>query len=89
MFTVMLVMVIGILTGWMFRGRKLPFLSKVINVLIWVLLFLLGVEVGGDETIVNGMASIGLEGICIAIAGVTGSALFAWGLWLWSRNKEK
>ena len=88
MFTVMLVMVAGILFGWLLRGRKLPFLSKVINVLIWILLFLLGVEVGGDETIVKGIATLGVEGIMIALAGVAGAALLAWGLWVWSRNKE-
>lgn len=70
MFTIILIMATGIGLGWLLRGRKMPFLGRITNALIWVLLFLLGVEVGGDERIVNGIASLGLEAILISVAGV-------------------
>lgn len=89
MFTIILVMGFGILLGWLFRKRKLPFLGKVINVLIWVLLFLLGVEVGSDERIVNGIATLGLEGIAIAVAAVIGSVLLAYILWKAVASKSR
>lgn len=58
-------------------------------VLIWVLLFLLGVEVGGDETLIRGIGNLGAEGLAIATAGVVGSALLAFFLWKWAGMKNK
>lgn len=89
MFTVILIMACGIALGWLLRRRRLPMLGKIINFFIWVLLFLLGVEVGGDERIVNGIASLGLEAAIIAVAGVAGSAVIALLLWKWSCKGRK
>jgi len=89
MFTIILIMVSGIAIGWCFRRRKIPFLGRVTNMLIWVLLFLLGVEVGGDERIVNGIASLGVEAMAVAVAGVAGCALPALLLWRWARRGKE
>lgn len=85
MFKIILIMASGIAIGWMLRRRKLTHLGKVTNFLIWVLLFLLGVEVGGDERIIRGIASLGLEAVAVAAGGVAGSALLA--LLLWRRAR--
>lgn len=85
MFKIILIMASGIAIGWLLRRRKLTYLGKVTNFLIWVLLFLLGVEVGGDERIIRGIASLGLEAIAVAAGGVAGSALLA--LLLWRRAR--
>lgn len=82
-------MAAGILFGRLLRNRELKYLSKVINILIWLLLFLLGVEVGGDERIVKGITGLGVEALGISIAAVFGSALLAWGLWKWSACRRK
>ena len=82
-------MACGIGLGWLLRRRRLPLLGKVTNFFIWVLLFLLGVEVGGDERIVNGIASLGLEAAVIAAAGVAGSSVIALLLWKWSGKGGK
>ncbi len=84
MLTIILIMAGGILIGRIFRKRNLSWISKVINLLIWVLLFLLGVEVGGNERIVKGIANLGAEALGISIAAVAGSILLAWGLWKWN-----
>ncbi len=89
MFVIILIMASGILFGRLLRNRNLKFLSKVINILIWLLLFLLGVEVGGDERIVKGITGLGVEAIGISVAAVIGSALLAWGLWKWSNYRVK
>ncbi len=86
MFKIILIMASGIAIGWLLRRRKLTHLGKVTNFLIWVLLFLLGVEVGGDERIIRGIASLGLEAIAVAAGGVAGSALLA--LFLWRRARS-
>ena len=62
-----------------------------ITFLIWVLLFLLGIDVGGNDIIVKGLHTLGLEALIITLAAVIGSTLFAWGLWylLYIRNRGK
>lgn len=86
MFKIILIMASGIAIGWLLHRRKLTHLGKVTNFLIWVLLFLLGVEVGGDERIIRGIASLGLEAIAVAAGGVAGSALLALLLWCRARS---
>ncbi len=88
MFIVILIMIAGIAVGRLLRHRRLRYLGNVTNMLIWVLLFLLGVEVGSDERIVNGIATLGVEAVVVAIAGVAGSAALASGLWLWSKKRK-
>lgn len=89
MFVIILIMAAGIAVGRLLRYRRLSRLGAITNILIWILLFLLGVEVGGDERIVKGMATLGAEGIGIALAGVAGSALLAAGLWRLTRGGRK
>lgn len=78
----------GIVLGRLFRNRNLSFLSKIIDALIWMLLFLLGVEVGGDDRIVKGIVNLGAEAVGVSVAAVTGSTIFAWGLWKWCHKTE-
>lgn len=52
-----------------------------ITVLIWVLLFILGIEVGGNEQIIKGLHTIGLEAVILTIGGTLGSVIAAWTLW--------
>lgn len=49
MFIVIGIMALGIAAGYLLRNRNLKRLGNVISVLIWLLLFLLGVEAGSDE----------------------------------------
>ena len=53
----------------------------IIIVLIWVLLFILGVEVGGNEQIIKGLHTIGIEAIILTLGGTLGSVIAAWALW--------
>lgn len=81
MFTVILLMLSGIAAGFLLRRRRLGGVRRVITVLIWVLLFLLGVEVGSNERIIRGLHTLGLEALAIAGASTLGSVGAAWGLW--------
>ena len=81
MLKIVMIMLCGIGTGYLLRNRKMSFIGRVITALIWVLLFLLGIEVGANPHIVNGLQTLGLEAIVLTIAGSLGSAIFAWALW--------
>ena len=47
MFTIIGLMLTGMLLGFLLRKQKLSGIHKVITVLIWLLLFLLGIDVQG------------------------------------------
>ncbi len=89
MLTIILIMFCGIILGRLLRSKSLPFSGTLTNVFIWILLFLLGVEVGNDERIVKGMASLGFEAIIMAVAGVAGSGLLSLCLWKLCRKTSK
>ena len=59
MFTIIGLMLTGMLLGFLLRKQKLSGIHKVITVLIWLLLFLLGIDVGGNQKIINGLHTIG------------------------------
>ncbi|MEG1615386.1 MAG: LysO family transporter [Bacteroidales bacterium] len=88
MFTILLLMMAGIGTGYLFRRFNFTFLPKIITLLIWVLLFLLGVDTGSNEMIMSSLHTIGLEALVLTLAGVAGSAICAKLLWSLI-NKEK
>ena len=81
MFIIIGIMLTGMLVGYLLRNKRL----------LWTLLFLLGIDVGGNEAIIKGLHTLGLEAIIITLAAVTGSVLYAWGLWylLYIRNRRK
>lgn len=71
----------GIGVGWLLRHRRLTMLSRVITVLIWALLFCLGVEVGMNPQVINRLQDLGLEALVLCLAGTLGSLVLAWLLW--------
>lgn len=49
--------------------------------LIWLLLFMLGAEVGGNEQIIAALPSLGVEALLLAVGSVLGCCVLAWALW--------
>ncbi len=74
-------MLIGVLIGFLSRKKSFKNISKIITALIWLLLFLLGLEVGSNSQIVFGLPVIGVEALIITAAAVIGSAVAAFLLW--------
>ena len=58
MFIIIGIMLTGMLLGYLLRSKRLTWIHKVITLLIWLLLFLLGIDVGGNEAIVKGLHAI-------------------------------
>lgn len=81
MLKIVIIMLCGIGTGYLLRNKKMSVIGRVITALIWVLLFLLGIEVGSNPRIINGLQTLGLEAILLTFGGSAGSVLFAWALW--------
>lgn len=81
MFTIIGLMLTGMLLGFLLRKRNLKLIHRAVTGLIWLLLFILGVEVGGNGQIVNGLHTIGLEAVALTLGGTLGSVVAAWLLW--------
>ena len=60
-----------------------------ITVIIWVLLFLLGVEVGCDDSIISGFATLGVRAVVLAASATLGSCVAAWALWRFCTRKHR
>ncbi len=91
MFIIIGIMLTGMLLGYLLRSKRLSWIHKIITLFIWILLFLLGIDVGDNESIIKGLHTLGLEAVIITVAAVIGSILCAWSLWylLYIRNKGK
>ena len=89
---VIAIMMAGMLAGWLLRNRKrlLAWNARLINVAIYFLLFFLGVTIGTDETIVSTLPTLGVKALWLALGGIGGSVLLAWGVYiLWFRKPNE
>lgn len=75
-------MFLGIAVGYVFRRVELlQNLGKPISYTIFLLLFLLGISVGANESIVRNLTTLGGQAFLIATAGTFGSVLAALGVY--------
>ena len=81
MFTVIGIMFAGIGIGYLLRHQSLSWTERSITGLIWLLLFLLGIEVGNNKQIIHNLHSLGMEAFIIAIVCILGSCISACLLW--------
>ena len=88
MLIVVMIMLCGIAVGYLLRNWDTRFISHVITALIWLLLFLLGIEVGSNPRIVMGMQTLGIEALLLTIGGSIGTILFSWLMWKYVSRKE-
>ena len=88
MFTIIGLMLTGMLLGYLLRKRDLKKIHQIITLLIWLLLFILGIEVGSNEQIIKGLHTIGLEAVILTLGGTLGSIIAAWALWRPLYNKK-
>ncbi len=88
MLQIILIMAAGIATGWLLRRRSFKFINTLLIVLVWALLFFLGVEAGENQAVIDGIKDLGMEALLLALAGTAGSIALAWVLWKLIKRKE-
>ena len=88
MFVVILFIFLGILLGYLLRtkfegakAKAVHWQGRLVTGLIWLLLFLLGIEVGSNDRIISALPTLGVEALVLSVAATLGSCLLAWGLW--------
>ena len=79
MIIVLSLMVAGMIIGAILNDKKrfIFIIDKLVNWAIYALLFLLGISVGLNKTIINHLDNIGLKSLAITFGAVLGSILFA------------
>lgn len=77
MITILLILTLGILVGLVLANKRRIHLlnNHLLNMAIYLLLFLLGISVGTNQTVIENIGKIGLEAVAIAIASIAGSVL--------------
>ena len=81
-------MALGFGLGWTLRRHRLS-LDGLTGPLVWLLLFLLGIDVGGNRTLIDSLHHLGMEALFITLGGTLGSILAASALWHIIRKKEQ
>lgn len=83
MLIVAAIMFAGIFTGYLLRGQKkiLRLNARLTMWVIYLLLFFLGLAIGGDDYIMHQLPELGLMALLISFAAIGGSILAAWLLW--------
>ncbi len=89
MLKVVAIMFCGIAVGFLLRKRRLRVVPHAVTVLIWLLLFFLGIEVGKNPQVISGIRNLGLEALWLALTGIAGTVLFSWALWRWIAKDKK
>ena len=90
MFIVIAMMFGGIAFGYLMRRHRFTHISKITIFFIWILLFVLGAEVGGNPDIIKSLHTLGVEALFIAGMSILGSAVAAMLLWKnVKKNEEK
>lgn len=89
MLIIFAVILAGVVAGRIFAPRKLSFMPRVITPIIWMLLFLLGAEVGSSPEVVRGLATLGGKALVIFAASVAGSIAASWLLWRYVQAKTR
>lgn len=80
MIGVLITMIAGIITGILIHRKDhlVKINDRLITIAIYVLLFLLGISVGLNKTIIKNIATLGLQALIITAGAVLGSVLISW-----------
>lgn len=79
MLSVILLMVLGIATGFLLRNTGIvKRINKLVSAAIYILLFMMGIVVGTDNTVMDNLSAIGWDALLITLGALLGSCLTAW-----------
>lgn len=78
MIPIFLSILIGIAVGYLIRQKRIvKYTAQLLNGVIVLLLFVLGIAVGSNEQLVAGFTSLGIEALLLTIGGTLGSLIAA------------
>lgn len=85
MLSIIAAMAVGVAAGYALRHRRwTKYLDRAILGTVALLLFLMGVSVGGNRSLLAGLSSLGVDALVLAAAGTLGSVLT--GAWVYRKT---
>ncbi|MDO9576391.1 MAG: LysO family transporter [Candidatus Cloacimonadales bacterium] len=92
MLSVIFILILGITTGYLLK-KKESFIKTADKLLLWsiyLLLFLLGISVGSNQTIIRNFAEIGFKAIILSLSGVAASIFLSYLVYrfFWKKNEK-
>ena len=80
---ILAIMATGMVLGYLLRSRTALFqlVDKIVMAVIFLLLFVLGISVGTNETVISNIHLIGMKALGLTVGAVAGSILccaFVW-----------
>ncbi len=77
MFTVIAIMLLGAIIGFLLKEKNMKYLPKAITGFVFGLLLFLGIQVGGNSDIMDNLSTIGVDALIITLGALGGSILLA------------
>ncbi len=74
--------------GYLLRRWPLAWVSRVLTIAIWAMLFAIGVEVGGNELLVSSLGRLGAEALLVTLLTTLCCCVGAMLLWQRSRPRQ-
>jgi len=91
MMEVLVIMFSGIVIGFILRKKRYAIMlfDKLTSLSIYLLLFLLGLSIGGNELIINQFAQIGISAILLSLSGISGSVILSYFAYEFFKREEQ
>lgn len=78
MISIILTMLAGVGLGYLLKNvRLMRKCGTAVSVVIWIMLFSLGLKIGADKELIGNLSGIGLQALVLAVFGVAGSVIAA------------
>lgn len=77
MVEILVIMAVGMVIGYLLRQKQAVFavIDRIVMAVIFLLLFVLGISVGLNETVVGSIHLIGIKALVLTLGAVAGSVL--------------
>ena len=86
MLKILLILWGSVCIGFMLRRWPQAWVSKLLTLSVWLMLFVIGIEVGGNEVLVSSLALLGAESFTLTLITTLCCSLGA--LWLWRATQR-
>lgn len=86
MLKILLILWGSVAIGYTLRRWPQAWVGKLLTLSVWLMLFVIGIEVGGNEVLVNSLALLGAESLALTLITTLCCSLGA--LWLWRYTRQ-
>lgn len=89
MFTVILILWGSAAIGYVLRRHPFRAVGRLTTWSVWLLLFLMGCEVGANPDLISQLGTLGLEALILTVASFAGCMGLSWAFWVYLQKHPK